>query len=80
MRDGRMLKQIDGTPTGKSISDIFMIWFVEEHMFVRLAMNFSQDNLKAYSKFLIIRLLGPRKKEEELSRKARYQEKANRSV
>ena len=33
-----------------------------------------------YSKFLIIRLLGPRKKEDELSRKTRYQETADRSA
>ena len=35
--DGRILKQIDGTPIGKSISgpiaDIFMIWFEEEYVF-----------------------------------------------
>ena len=35
--DGRIFKQIDGTPIGKSISgpiaDIFMIWFEEEYVF-----------------------------------------------
>ena len=44
--DGRILKQIDGTPIGKSISgpiaDIFMIWFeLKRNMFLMLAMNFS---------------------------------------
>jgi len=42
--DGSILKQIDGTPIGKSISgpiaDIFMIWFEEEYVLM-LAMNFS---------------------------------------
>ena len=36
--------------------------------------------LHQYSKFLINRLLGPRKKEDELSRKMRYQETADCSV
>ena len=34
--DGRIFKQIDGTPIGKSILspivDIFMIWFEEEYV------------------------------------------------
>ena len=51
---GRILKQIDGTPIGKSISgpiaDIFMIWFEEEYVFNDS--NEFQPFLKAWKKIL----------------------------
>ena len=51
--DGRILKQIDGTPIGKSISgpiaDIFMIWFEEEYVFNDS--NEFQPYLKAWKRY-----------------------------
>ena len=51
--DGRILKQIDGTRIGKSISgpiaDIFMIWFEEEYVFNDS--NEFQPYLKAWKRY-----------------------------
>ena len=51
--DGKILKQIDGTPIGKSISgpiaDIFIIWFEEEYAFN--ANNEFQPYLKAWKRY-----------------------------
>ena len=51
--DGRIRKQIDGTPIGKSIlgpiADIFMIWFEEEYVFN--VSNEFQPYLKAWKSY-----------------------------
>ena len=49
-------------------------------MFPYHKFNLEKTIFLHYSKFLIIRLLGLRKKEDELSRKMRYQEKVDRST